>query len=122
MRSPLWSSTAIVIVWDDFGGFYDHVPPPKIDPYGPGPRVPMLVISPWSKRGIDHTTYDFTSVLKFAGQNFGLPNLTPRESSANSLRSAFQFTKPLKPWVAPITACPYVPFSGGGDVSITIHD
>jgi phospholipase C len=122
MTSPMWSSTAIVVVWDDFGGFYDHVPPPKFDVYGPGPRVPMLVISPWAKRGIDHTTYDFTSVLKFAGENFGLPNLTPRESNANSLSSAFQFTKPLKPWVAPMTACPDVPFSGGGDVSINIHD
>jgi phospholipase C len=110
MRSPLWESTAIVVTWDDFGGFYDHVAPPQVDRFGFGPRAPLLVISPWSKRGVDHTTYDFTSVLKFVGEDFGLPILTERERNANSLRSAFQFSTPLKPWVAPIKDCPNVPF------------
>jgi phospholipase C len=110
-RSPLWRSTAIVIVWDDFGGFYDHVAPPLTDRFGMGPRTPLLVISPWAKRGIDSTTYDFTSVIKFASENFGLPLLTPRERQANSLRSAFQFTHPLKRWIAPLRTCPKVPFT-----------
>jgi phospholipase C len=109
-RSPLWKSTAIVITWDDFGGFYDHVAPPMLDRFGLGPRVPLLVISPWARRGIDHTTYDFTSVIKFASENFGLPLLTRRERDANSLRSAFQFQRPLKPWIAPIRACPKTHF------------
>ena len=51
MRSEYWASTAIVIVWDDFGGFYDHVPPPHYDVMGLGPRTPALIISPWTKRG-----------------------------------------------------------------------
>jgi phospholipase C len=110
MRSPLWRSTAIVIVWDDFGGFYDHVAPPAVDRFGLGPRTPLLVISPWARRGIDHATYDFTSVIKFASENFGLPLLTTREREANSLRSAFQFRHPLRPWIAPVTRCPEVPF------------
>ena len=110
MQSPLWKSTAIVIVWDDFGGFYDHVAPPHVDRFGLGPRSPLLVISPWAKRGIDHQTYDFTSVIKFAAQTFGLPLLTERERAANSLMSAFQFTHPLRPWVAPVKACPKVHF------------
>src|SRR5262249_21370193 len=118
-RSPLWKSTAIVITWDDFGGFYDHVAPPMLDRFGLGPRVPLLVISPWSKRGIDHTTYDFTSVIKFASENFGLPLLTKRERDANSLRSASQFQHPLKPWIAPIQMCPkthFVQKQAAGDI------
>ena len=70
----------------------------------------MLMISPWAKTGVDHTVYDFTSVLKFIGENFGMPNLTKREKDANSMRAAFQFTKPLRPWVAPSQHCPDVPF------------
>jgi phospholipase C len=73
-----------------------------------GVRVPMLVISPWARHGIDHTTYDFTSVLKFVAEDFGLPLLSARERDANSLLNAFQFEKPLGRWQAPITACPAV--------------
>jgi phospholipase C len=52
MQGPDWNSTAIVIAWDDFGGLYDHVPPPAVDVYGLGPRVPLLIISPYSKQTI----------------------------------------------------------------------
>jgi phospholipase C len=110
VRSRFWKSTAIVVVWDDFGGFYDHVAPPRIDRFGLGARSPLLVISPWAKKGIDHTTYDFTSVIKFASENFGLPLLTSRERGANSLRSAFQFHTPLPRWTAPVRECPNVNF------------
>ncbi len=65
MRSPEWRRTAIVITWDDFGGFYDHVPPPHVDLFGFGPRVPMLLISPWAREGsIASDTLEFSSVLK----------------------------------------------------------
>jgi phospholipase C len=110
VRSRFWKSTAIVVVWDDFGGFYDHVRPPTADRFGLGIRSPLLVVSPWARRGIDHTTYDFTSVIKFASENFGLPLLTSRERSANSLRSAFQFDHPLRRWIAPVRDCPNVKF------------
>jgi phospholipase C len=73
-----------------------------------GVRVHMLVISPWARRGIDHTTYDFTSVLKFIGEDFGLPLLSARERAAKSLRGALQFEHPLHRWRAPITSCPAV--------------
>jgi phospholipase C len=108
MRMPDWRHTAIVLTWDEWGGFYDHVSPPQPDRFGMGVRVPMLVISPWARNGIDHTTYDFTSVLKFIGQDFGLPTLSARERGANSLRNAFQFHHPLGRWQAPITSCPAV--------------
>ena len=109
MRMPDWRHTAIVLTWDEWGGFYDHVAPPQPDRFGMGVRVPMLVISPWARRGIDHTTYDFTSVLKFIGEDFGLPLLSARERQANSLRGAFQFRQPLQRWQAPMTSCPAVP-------------
>jgi phospholipase C len=99
MRSPLWESTAIFITWDDFGGFYDHMPPPKVDRFGYGPRVPLLIVSPYAKQAhIAHTLYEFSSFLKFVELRFGLPPLTDRDSSANSMLDSFDFAqKPLPP-------------------------
>jgi phospholipase C len=108
MRLPDWRDTAIVLTWDEWGGFYDHVPPPQPDRFGLGVRVPMLIISPWAKRGVGHTTYDFTSVLKFIDENFGMPVLSERERRANSIRNAFQFSHPLPRWTAPMRTCPPV--------------
>ena len=66
MRGPQWKSTAIFVTWDDWGGFYDHVRPPSIDPNGYGFRVPGLLISPYARRGvIDHQTLSFDAYLKF---------------------------------------------------------
>ena len=66
MRSPNWSSTAIFLAWDDWGGFYDHVVPPYVDQSSYGIRVPALVVSPYAKRGyIDHQTLSFDAYLKF---------------------------------------------------------
>jgi phospholipase C len=56
MQGPLWNSTAIFITWDDFGGFHDHVPPPKLDQFGLGPRVPLLIISPLAKSSATRNT------------------------------------------------------------------
>jgi ABC-type arginine transport system permease subunit len=75
MQSPYWNSTAIVLTWDDWGGFYDHVAPPQVDEFGLGFRVPTIVISPWVRHTIDHTQYEFSSMLAFAETNFGLPSL-----------------------------------------------
>ncbi len=103
MQSPSWQSTAIVITWDDYGGFYDHVPPPQIDPYGDGFRVPTLIISPWAKSHyIDHTVYEFGSMLRFAEDNFGLRQLGGRDLFANNMMNAFNFTQtPLEPLIEP---------------------
>jgi phospholipase C len=114
MQGPLWNSTAIFLMWDDFGGFYDHVPPPKEDIYGLGPRVPLLVISPFAKNGyISHTQYEASSVLKFIEERFGLPSLNGRDVNANDLQDAFDFTQtPLKPLVLQQRTCPPMVSSG----------
>jgi phospholipase C len=98
MSSKYWKNTVVFIVWDDFGGFYDHVPPPRFDIYGFGPRVPLLIISPWAKRGyIDHTTYDFSSILKFIEDRFSLERLTRRDRAANDMLHAFDFRATRSP-------------------------
>ncbi|MEA2434910.1 MAG: hypothetical protein QOG54_2367 [Actinomycetota bacterium] len=98
MQSKYWKSTAIFLVWDDFGGFYDHVPPPHYDIMGLGPRVPFLVISPWAKEGyVDKTTYEFSSVLKFIETIYGLPCMTDRDCQAGNLMNAFDFTQDVSP-------------------------
>jgi phospholipase C len=108
MQGPEWSSTAVFIMWDDFGGFYDHVPPPTEDKFGLGERVPFLVISPYAKAGyISHTQYEGASVLKFVEERFGLPPLTGRDATANDTTDAFDFNQaPLPPLVLQPRACP----------------
>jgi phospholipase C len=105
MSSPYWNSTAIILTWDDYGGFYDHVPPPQIDKFGLGFRMPTLIISPYAKPGyIDHTQYQFESMLKFIEWRFSLQPLTERDLHANNLLNAFDFSqKPLPPHVVPLT-------------------
>ena len=98
MASKYWKSTAIFLVWDDFGGFYDHVPPPHYDVMGLGPRSPFLVISPWAKQGyIDSTTYEFSSVLKFIETIYGIECMTQRDCQAHNMLNAFDFEQPLRP-------------------------
>jgi phospholipase C len=99
MASSAWNDCVIIVTWDDFGGFYDHVPPPQVDKYGYGPRVPALVISPWSRAGsVVHTAYDFTSPLKLIETRFGLHPLADRDRAAKDMLDCFDFTqKPLAP-------------------------
>jgi phospholipase C len=98
MRSEYWDSTAIFIVWDDFGGFYDHVPPPHYDEMGLGPRVPFLMISPWAKEGfIDHTTYELSSVVRFIETIWGLETLTRRDAQSDNMLGAFDFNQSKTP-------------------------
>ena len=110
MNGPDWSSTAIFLMWDDLGGFYDHVAPPTEDEFGLGPRVPLLVISPYAKLGyISHTQYEASSVLKFIEERFGLPPLTDRDANANDLMDAFDFTQqPTPPFVLTPRSCPLI--------------
>lgn len=92
MGGPMWSRSAILLTWDESGGFYDHVPPEQVDALGYGFRVPMLVISPYAKRGfVDHDVMDHTSILKFIATNWELSSLTPREANASDMFSAFSF-------------------------------
>jgi phospholipase C len=110
MQSPEWNSTAIVLTWDDFGGFYDHVSPAQYDIYGLGPRVPWIIISPYAKPGyISHTTYEFSSFLKTVEERYSLAPLTDRDTNANDLLDSFNFTQsPLPPLILSQRTCPVV--------------
>jgi phospholipase C len=92
MRSSAWDSSAFMLLYDDWGGWYDHVSPPQVDEYGYGLRVPGLLISPYARKGyIDNTVLDFTSVLKFIEENWNVPPLATRDAKANNFLSAFDF-------------------------------
>jgi phospholipase C len=101
MKSPYWQNTALVLTWDDYGGFFDHVAPPQVDQYGFGPRVPTIIISPYAHAGtIDHTPYEFCSVLHFIENRFKVPPLTARDTQANDLGMSLDLgQKPLPPFV-----------------------
>jgi phospholipase C len=75
-KSPQWKHMLIVVTYDENGGFWDHVAPPKGDRWGPGTRIPAIIISPYAKKGfVDHTPYDTTSILRFITKRFDLPVL-----------------------------------------------
>jgi phospholipase C len=93
--SRLWEKTAIIVTYDEGGGFWDHVAPPNPDAYGCGTRVPALLISPWARRGyIDHRVADTTSVLALIEARFGLKPLQQRDAQAYNLLDGFDFTQP----------------------------
>jgi len=127
MNSPSWKNTVFILTWDEFGGFYDHVPPqPMPSPDGinpvdlrpgdictanPGPtcdfevtgyRVPMIVISPYTKKNyVSHTVADYTAILKFIETRFGLPSLTNRDAAQMDMTEFFDFVN--APWMTPPT-------------------
>ncbi len=105
MRSSAWSSSAFMLTYDYSGGWYDHVPPPRVDKYGDGFRVPALLVSPYARKGhIDSTTLDFSSILKFIEYNWNLEPLTRRDATANNLLTAFDFHQaPRTPVYMPST-------------------
>jgi phospholipase C len=91
-NSQYWSNTAIVITWDDWGGWYDHVAPKILNSYEYGFRVPMIVISPYGKAGyISHVTHDFGSILKFVETTFNLPSLGYADAPADDMSDFFNF-------------------------------
>jgi phospholipase C len=98
MASSSWKSSAFMLTYDSWGGWYDHVAPPQVDQYGYGFRSPALLVSPYAKKGhVDHTTLDFTSELKFIENNWGVPSLAARDKAANDITSAFDFTAGPRP-------------------------
>jgi phospholipase C len=98
-QSQYWNTTAIVVLWDDWGGWYDNVSPPQLDFVGLGIRVPCIIISPYAKSArVSHTQYEFGSVLRFIEETFQLPSLGPvargyTDTRANSLVDAFDFAQ-----------------------------
>lgn len=98
MRSSYWDSSAFMWTYDDWGGWYDHVKPPQVDAYGYGFRAPTLMVSPYARRGhIDTTELDFTSMLAFVEQNWGLDPLAERDRNANTFFDAFDFESEPRP-------------------------
>jgi phospholipase C len=93
--SKYWDSTTIIVVWDDWGGFYDHEPPAFIDNAGGlGFRVPMLVISPYVRPGVVHTQYEFGSILKYIEETFDLGSLGTTDVRATSIGGILNPEKP----------------------------
>jgi phospholipase C len=97
-ESKYWNSSAVIILWDDWGGFYDHVPPPFYDDAGGlGFRVPMLIVSPYVQAHVEHTQYEYGSILKFIEKNWNLGSLGTTDKRATSIGNAFDFNqKPRK--------------------------
>jgi phospholipase C len=124
MKSPDWPSTAIFLTWDDWGGFYDHVVPPRVDAYGYGLRVPGIVISPYARRHfVDHQTLSFDAYLQFLEDDFlggarldprtdGRPDPRPdvreRAPLLGDLRRDFDFAQKPRP---PLLLPPYPSFT-----------
>jgi len=108
MQGPDWNSTAVFIAWDDFGGFYDHVAPPILDPFGLGPRSPLLIISSYAKAGyISHTVYEHSSILKFVEARYQLQPLTSRDAMASDMQDSFDFNQPPQaPLILQPRTCP----------------
>jgi phospholipase C len=134
MNSQYWKNTLVVILWDDYGGYFDTVIPPTLDQYGLSFRCPALIVSPYAKSGyLDNTVYSFESTLKFIEWNWNLPPLATRDADANNLLNALNFNRaPSNPYLLPLSSAqlqaitPYImmgsspnPNPNGGALSIT---
>src|SRR6185369_7178676 len=118
--SPIWDTTAIVVTWDDYGGFYDHVAPPvsyvcdAAHPYGLGFRLPAILVSPWVRPGVFHGITEQASVVRLIEEVFApgsvgaLHTMDPaaRDDAAGSLLDAFDFDQVPLPAVPASTTCP----------------
>jgi phospholipase C len=84
-----------LVTYDDWGGWYDHVLPPQVDEHGYGMRVPAFMVSAYAKRGhIEKTVLDFTSIMKFIEENWGIEPLAERDANADNFLTAFDFSAP----------------------------
>ncbi|WIT14166.1 acid phosphatase [Paucibacter sediminis] len=91
MNGPQWKNTVVIVTTDENGGFWDHAAPPKGDRWGPGSRIPALVVSPFSEGGhVDHTPYETVSILRLIEERFGLKPLSNRDAKATSLARALK--------------------------------
>jgi phospholipase C len=92
LNGPDGKDAVIILTYDENGGFWDHVAPPVIDKWGPGSRIPAIIISPFAKKGyVDHTTYETVSILAFIEKRWGLKPLNSRDQHADPLSHAFSF-------------------------------
>ena len=94
-ESPYWENTAIFIMWDDWGGWFDHVKPTIYNSFELGFRVPLIVVSPYARPGyVSHVPHEFGSILKFTEEAFGLPSLGTTDARADDLSDCFDFNQP----------------------------
>lgn len=92
LEGPDAKDALVILTYDEFGGFFDHVPPPVIDRWGPGSRIPAIIIGPFAKKGyVDHTQYETVSILSFIEQRWGIKPLAERDKNANPFRNALVF-------------------------------
>jgi len=124
-ESKYWNSTAVILLWDDWGGWYDPVPPPQTNYTSLGFRVGTVAISPWARPDtVVHTQYDFGSILKFVEQNFGLGSLHTTDETATSIGDMFNFSqKPTRFVPEPLPHASKCAFQHGASVDEIIeHD
>jgi phospholipase C len=100
-QSPFWKTSVVFVLWDDWGGWYDHVPPPQLDVDGLGIRVPLLCISPYAAQGaVSHVQYEFGSLLRFAEDALRLGRLASSDQRASSAAvGCLNFAQPPRPFV-----------------------
>ncbi len=99
--SKYWNDTVVFVLWDDWGGWYDHVSPPQLDVMGLGFRVPLIVVSPYARRGyVSHVQHEFGSVLRFIESVYGVPQLAASDARADDLSDCFDFAQPVRPFAA----------------------
>jgi len=99
--SKYWNDTVVFVLWDDWGGWYDHVSPPQLDTMGLGFRVPLIVVSPYARRGyVSHVQHEFGSVLRFIESVYGVPQLAASDARADDLSDCFDFAQPVRPFAA----------------------
>jgi len=97
--SNYWNSTVIFISWDDWGGWYDHVSPPQVDNMGLGFRVPLIIVSPYARKGyVSHQIHEASGFLTYIEQTFGLPSLGSRDVLADDFDDCFDYTQPVLPY------------------------
>jgi phospholipase C len=114
--SQFWNSTVIFIAWDDWGGWYDHVPPPQVDNMGLGFRVPLIIVSPYAKAGyVSHTTHEASGFLKYTEEVFELPSLGSRDVNADDFSDCFDYTQTPQPYTQ-------IPVTFSADFFINNHD
>jgi phospholipase C len=118
-KSSYWNNTVIFVVWDDWGGFFDHVAPPQYNSYELGFRVPLIVISPYAKAAyVSHTQHEFGSMLKFIEETFGLPSLGTTDVRADDLSDCFNWGRTPREFrtvLAPIAPSHFIQEPGDGN-------
>jgi phospholipase C len=111
-NSAYWKDTAVFITWDDWGGWYDHVAPPIHSAYESGFRVPLIVASPYARKGyVSHVTHNFGSLLKFVEETFSLPSLGYEDARSDDLADCFDFSSGARPYqnvAAPLDAAYFI--------------